>query len=220
MRRLIVFIGGLALATALPLQARAQGVYKSVGPDGKVVYTDQPPGSAQRHYSAPPPPPPRGAASKSAQDRTSGPRSKRATAGEPSPSGETGADADLEKAIIGALGYEDMVARTEALCVRTLPTSSGRYMDAAEGWKRRNGNFVSQARRALAADFEPTVRQLIESGVRSRNERTLSVVNEASATSRIRWCDRSAEEIAGGAMDIGGKPVLARPLLNYRPARS
>lgn len=212
----------------MPAMGLAQGVYKSIGPDGKVIYTDQPPGTAERSYATPgstKPAPKAPAARKGdygVQVETPPPafaNAKRATRQEPvappAPSADT-VDPSVEKAVIGVLGLEDVVRQMEALCVRTLPTSMKRYGGAVDGWKKRNDMIVFRARQVLADAFNPTMRNMIEVGIKSRNENTLAPVNNAPVAKRIEWCDKSSDDIARGTMDAFNKDKLSQPLATYR----
>lgn len=214
-----------AIAAALPV-AHAQGVYKTIGPDGKVVYSDQPPGSTGTKYGggAPAPAAPQRQAHAattraptSAESQAAGTHgAKKATAArrpEAAPSPEPATDPALEGAVIGVLGIEDVVRRTVDICLRTLPTSFKKYSAAAEQWNQRNAATVSQARRMQSQAFDATQRQLIESGIRNRNEGTMARVLEAPAATRISWCDRSVDAINNGVMDVHNKPKLTGPLM-------
>jgi hypothetical protein len=215
----------LALTIAHP-DANA-GVYKIVGPDGKVSFSDKPPPDAAttdkidviRTQTAP-----LSSAianSTSAASPSGSNTAPKGNAKSPLPSKESSSniaiasypDSAIEKAIIGVLGYEDLVRQTETLCVRTLPSSSQKYSGAADGWRSRNAALVTQARQALAAQFSSAQRQTIESGVRIKNNASLAPVDAAPTASRISWCDSSTDAIRGGTMDVHNKTNLSAPLL-------
>jgi hypothetical protein len=212
----------------------AQGIYKSIGPDGKVVYSDKPPGSATDKYDVvrAPASAPQARAGTGAVDQSAGvaePSSpgrhaaKRATRAEPSrsePPAEPAVDPAIEKAVIGVLGLEDLVLQTEDICIRALPTSMRKYGDAAAGWKQRNGAVVTQMRSVLSQAFVASQRQLIEAGVKSRNQQALSSVVNAPTASKIKWCDQSSDDINKGTLDPARKDNLASPLMNYRSRQS
>ncbi|TXG80513.1 MAG: DUF4124 domain-containing protein [Rhodocyclaceae bacterium] len=218
----IAFTTALAaiLILALNAAAHAQGVYKSIGPDGKVTYSDQPPSdrATRMDGSVAPAAPPGSSATEPAASRGTG--AKKAIAGSRPPAEATPAiqpvDPALESAIIGVLGYEDLVMRAEQICTRVLPTSYQRYGSAADSWKARNGSLVAQARRALTDTANATARQLIEVGIRNKNAGLLAQVEAAPAASKITWCDRSFDEIAKGVMDAHNNPKFMTPLANYR----
>ncbi len=206
---------------SLGTTAHAQGVYKSVGPDGKVTYSDQPPSDKAARIDggvAPVAPQAGTSATEPATSRSTG--AKKALAKSQPVAESTPAiqpvDPALESAIIGVLGYEDLVMRAEQICTRVLPTSYQRYGGAADSWKARNGPLVAQARRALTDTANATARQLIEAGIRNKNAGLLTQVEGAPAASRITWCDRSFDEIAKGVMDAQNNPKFMTPLANYR----
>jgi len=216
-----------AVLLVITAAAQAQGVYKTIGPDGKVIYTDTPPGGERTYSSTKPPAPaakaPTGPAAR-AGDASAPERSAYAKkAGRAEPAGAAPAPAvspnvqeskALERAVIGVLGLEDLVLRTEKLCNQTLPTSMGKYSGAVDGWKQRNGGAAAKARTVLADAFTSAERQLIETGLRFRNESTLTQVAQASAHQRIQWCDQSAGEINAGKLDP--KANLTGPIFGYR----
>jgi hypothetical protein len=192
--------------------AHAGEIYKSVGPDGKVVYSDRPatmppasnnvPEAREREPADAPPHPVRipKEAIHAAKPRDTAPVIARV-------------DPEMESAVIGVLGIEDLVRKTEDLCLRSVPTSFKRYSGAAEGWRLRNTSFVAQAHHVLETQFDSAHRQLMERGVDQRNVGVFSKVTTAPAASKISWCDRSIDEIKAGTMDFRNKDKLASPLM-------
>jgi hypothetical protein len=203
------------------------GVYKIISPDGKVSFSDKPPPDAAttdkidviRTQTAP-----------LSSAITNGASAALPSGGNELPKGHaksalsskesssslanaSNPDSAIGKAIIGVLGYEDLVRQTETLCVRTLPTSGPKYSGAAEGWRSRNAALVAQARQALAAQFSSTQRQAIESGIRIKNNAALAPVDATPTASRISWCDSSSDAIRGGTMDVHNKTNLSAPLM-------
>lgn len=232
--------GIFLLTMAVMASADCQTVYKSIGPDGKPVYSDRPPDSAETKYdvmrggafnqspaapaasaaSAPSTPPADAVETQPHRIRQAkkairaNPPADTAPVEQPA---AAKADLAVEKAVIGVLGMEDLVQRTETLCVGTLPTSYKRYSGAASGWKQRNGALVSQARNVLAQAFSAIDRQKIEFGIRAMNEKQLGPVIAAPMASKIKWCDNSSDEINSGVTDVHNRPNLSVPLMNYRP---
>lgn len=228
------------LAALLACSAQA-GIYKTVGPDGKITYSDHPPEAPDAKYDvvgksasarddanskAP-------AADPQAVVRTIG--DKRATGGKiagsavrvpdaqpvaaavPAPANSPSA---LEGAIIGVLGIEDIVRQTEDLCTKALPTSFGKYSQAASEWRRRNRVVVMQAHHAIAQGFNSgngaDTEQRIENAIRLKNQGMFQPILQASTADKIRWCDNSVDEIHAGSMDFAGKVKLTEPLRGFR----
>lgn len=217
----IALVPALLLALSAAVTAHAQGVYKSVGPDGKITYSDQPPSDKATRMDgggarvAPQVLP---AATEPGPSRSMD--AKKAAAGAQPAAGSAPAtqaiDPALESAIIGVLGYEDLVMRAEQICTRVLPASYQRYGGAADSWKARNAAVVALARRALTDTASATARQSIEAGIRNKNAGLLTQVESAPAASKINWCDRSFDEIARGVMDAHNNPKFSAPLAHYR----
>ena len=230
----LLALGGLNLNSA-----QAQVLYKSVGPDGKVVYSDQPPASNQYNVLSRPatasnpatatattPAPSNSTASNTDNTMLLKGQAKKALALAPAPVAPAPTttavtppkplDPALEGAVVGTLGVENLVTQTEKICLETLPTSFKRYSSATEGWQSRNADLVKQAKLALSKAFAASDRPLLQAAIAANNDNMLKRVKEADRYSRIKWCDQSSEEISIGKMDISSKPKLATPLLAYR----
>jgi hypothetical protein len=225
----------LALLIAVVGHAHAKEIYKVVGPDGKITFSDKPPADAvaSEKYaikdgpSTPVTAPGNSAAATTANSSATSAtglrksQAKQAIRGTtPEPSAEsstaraTAADPAVERAVIGVLGYEDLVGQSERICLSALPTSYGKYSAATDAWRGRNAAIVRQARKALANQFNSAQQQLIETGIRVRNTNSLAPVASAPSASKIKWCDSTSNEISNGAMDAFNKPNLSGPLAN------
>jgi hypothetical protein len=224
----------IVLAMTATCGTFAQPVYKTIGPDGKTVYSDKPPDSANTKttvINAPvqpsqtsattdaarrPPDAPVAATGITARKATAK-KAQRPEAPRNEAPAELALDPAVDKAMVGVMGMEDLVRQTEDLCLRTLPTSFKRYNTAAANWKQRNAAVVAQQRRVLSEAFDASKRQLIEAAVKAGNQKNLAPILNAPTFSKIKWCDQSSDEINSGVMDVHNKPNLASPLLNYRP---
>jgi hypothetical protein len=228
----------LILALAMTACGAYAQVYKSIGPDGKVVYSDKPPESANSKSSvistpAPASPPaavreparsPAASASITQEPAGTVPNKSRAKQAQrvdpprneaPAPTGPV-ADPALEKAVVGVMGIADLVVQMEDLCSRTLPTSFKKYNGAAAGWNQRNAAVVAQQRRVLSDAFDASQRQRLELAAKEKNQQTLAPVLTAPMASKIKWCDQSVDEINRGGMDVHNRPNLSSPLMGYR----
>ena len=210
--------------------ANAKSIYKSVGPDGKITYSDHPPenGDAVVDVAAGKEPAPADATRSAGiiplSTRPAG--AKKAIAVRPdtgAPAVDTGGVAPnlaLEGAIIGVLGIEDIVKHTEELCIKTLPTSLRKYSDAASDWRQRNAAIVTRAHQVLGKNFDVVYgagsEQRLQMAIRDKNVGMFEPIVIAPAAARIKWCDQSVEEMQNGAMDVYDKPKLSEPLLSYR----
>lgn len=203
------------------MTVQAQAIYKVVGPDGKVVFSDKPPADAsgdvsvieggfERKQSAPEAP--------AAVVTPPAPRvTKQASVAQPQPQPvQMVIDPALVGAVFGVMGFEDLVMQTERICIQTLPTSMTRYSGATQVWRQRNASVLVRYQQVLAKAITPTHRKQLEAEVKARNEKSLSPVVKAPAASRISWCDKSGDLIGKGDMDVHNKPALAGPLMSYR----
>jgi hypothetical protein len=218
----------------LPGVAAAQ-LYKIVGPDGKVTYSDRPPmianGAVQIIKSGgsvpladkPNAPDTAGAnvpAPAEAGRSTSGPwaakHAIRSEHGNGAPDLNEGAGrsrVNLLRGLRVVLGNMRLVEETSALCTSTLPTSFKQYDGAASLWKSRNGDVINQANAVLSAAFSASERAQLEMDARQTTDSMLQVVRNADTARRITWCDKSVGEMSSGALDLvrmGGVDVLMR----------
>lgn len=217
-------LGVSLLLVAAWSSAHAGPVYKIVGPDGRITFSDTPPaeaasgtyevvGSQGSAIPSPPPEQPHSADSRADEARVAAlappKQASRAVAlneiqSEPS--------AELEGAVIGVLGIEDIVKRTEEVCVETLPTSFSTYAAAVAAWQARNGAIVARAREVLASEFDAATGAALSAGLRLKNDGMFTPVRAASAAARISWCDESFASMGDGKMDVHGNPKLTAPL--------
>jgi hypothetical protein len=209
----------LAMGTAAGAQAQ---VYKSIGPDGKVVYTDKPP--AGTVVKPPPPRLPARSLEAAAKARAANPQGAAAAPVEPPPVAarqepERAARLDpvLDRALLRVMGYEDLLQRAEKVCLATIPTSAKKYGAAANSWKQRNAKILEQYRKVMAEGVTDVQRKSLEDRVQSTNEANMAIVVGGELAARIRWCDQSYGEIAGGKMDLHDEPAVSGPLMDYQP---
>lgn len=182
----------LAVSIAASLasaSAFAQSLYRSVGADGRVTYSDQAPAGAN------------GAPARPASQ---------------TPAASVPLDPALERAVTAVLMMEELVRQTETLCLKARPTAMSRYLAAYDGWRKRNGPMVRMAGRGLDDAFDPATRQAVREGIRIRQERQLAPVAAAGLAQRMSWCDQSADETAAGKLDVHDKPALSGPLAQAR----
>ena len=195
-------------------------ICKTVGADGSVTYTDRPAAAdCDGDMNAASPPAPSAPATSSQQSRAhaqpaAAKQSQVATAASSTPEAAPAeTNAAIEQSIVGIMGLDDLVQRSYDLCIGVLPTSMVRYGDAADGWRDRNNRSTLKARRALAQVFDSTQQRSIMDAVRLRNQKSLAAVSAAPKASQIKWCDETAAQIEGRALDA--KESLTQPLAIY-----
>ncbi|MGH8492833.1 MAG: DUF4124 domain-containing protein [Moraxellaceae bacterium] len=205
------------------MAVHAQPVYKTVGPDGKITFSDEPPAegktTALDGYGPALPKVPEKSASEraAAASRIAGDqyKAKQAQAGSPAAT-PAPLDPALGQAIVGVLGFEDLVRQMEKLCTTTLPISFRKYGDAAFDWRQRNADILKQARSAMAGVLNADQRQKFEKVVEDKTFQMMDPIVKAPTASRIQWCDQSADEINSGKLDPQKKPAWVSALAQAR----
>lgn len=221
----------LLLTTLLLLPApfaMAQAIYKVVGPDGKVTFSDKPDGEGAQAVDVKVPPSSRQSAAvdeapaySPAERAAEAYRAKRAAAAAPArttmpaPPQKATIQSDLLKAIMNTMALEDLVSQSERLCLQTLPTSFKRYSGATEGWGKRNEPALARYRKVLQTLTYDQRNKMTEL-VKQQTASVLTVVEKAPTYSRIKWCDQSVDELNQGKLDIARKPDLWGPLMQAR----
>jgi hypothetical protein len=179
-------------------------VYKVIGPDGKVSYTDRPPSEANANV----------------QVIRSGVAAPVSTAAPPAAPARQPLPSEWEKARLlpalrVVLGKTALVEGSMAICMETLPTSMQRYLLAQVSWKRRNDQILGNANAMLETVFAAERAQL-EEKLRASADLILQPVRQSEVPRRIAWCDRSVKEIEGDAFDLA-RNLSVTPLTRTPP---
>jgi len=210
MRRTVLTLCVLLLSTGASAQ-----VYKVVGADGKVTYTDRPPvdpgarTTLFRAGVAKPASPAPGAAGPAATVRPEGP----AGAGAPEQPNPT--PSELLRPIRTVLGRRVLVDRTMEMCGRMLPDGRGRYAQLQQDWHARNRELLAQLDGVLAREIPADIREGHEKWVDGMVRLQLGFAARMTPAGRHDWCEEQAGMIGGTAVnspDLPGSAVL----LGYR----
>lgn len=189
--------------------ASAGPVYKLVGPDGKITFSDKPslevPVDA---YGASGP----DAGKPVPEEAPVGFKVAEADATESRAEIRSAPSAAVESAVLGVLGIEDMVTRTTSLCAEAVPASADDYGAAVADWQSRNGALVARAHEILDTQFDPAAGSTLAAGLRANNDGMFAAVSAASAAARASWCDESFATMRDGKMDVRDNPKFAGPL--------
>ncbi|TFW22576.1 DUF4124 domain-containing protein [Massilia arenosa] len=226
----------------------AAQVYKSVGPDGKVTYSDRPPLEAsakvevlragvampapatpilpaQKAKPAPPQLDPHDeewgeeAPNQAATARVKQPA--RGTA--PPPAAPPAAKPVPAKELLApgvrsALGKKALFESSSSMCFGTGAIDKMFYARALEKWLSRNQSVISKAQTALANEFTPQERAAIEQTARTQAEAQLGWVSNQKARDLIQWCGDNANRIERGSADLQGEAGVSA-LMEFDPAR-
>ncbi|NHZ92944.1 DUF4124 domain-containing protein [Massilia sp. CCM 8733] len=204
-------------ATLICCAASAQQLYKTVGPDGKVTFSDRPQngeklkvsvmkGSVLRPVEGPVPPVPKiGPPSKGTGAHGAG--NGISAAGVPSP--------ELQHAVLVVSLMSEVAAKFEPVCSRAAPQNK-KFVTAANGWTQRNSSFIEKQRRALA-DMAPSRRTALQGEVAAKIHEAMTDVLAQGAAGQVRWCEKATIDMSGGANDVVNNAEVAMPLITYKP---
>jgi hypothetical protein len=190
--------------------AAAQQMYKTVGPDGKVTFSDRPQVDDKTKLSvmkvyqlhtleAPKPRP-----------AESAPVARRAP-GAPSPT----LTPEIEEAMVTVMGLADFGLRFESFC-NASPALAKSFMTANNDWKKRNAAAIDQQRRLLSNVVSPAKRaQLIELQKQSTSDEVVKLKPHSPAE-RKAWCEGVIAELNSGRSDVDKPAMMAIPIVPYR----
>ena len=201
----------LTVCCALGSPALAQQMYKSVGPDGKITFTDRPAVDSSVKLSV----------MKSNTLRALPPPVRKpelaARRRDPSPAVEDAVEItpEIEEAMISVMGLADFGRRFESFCDDT-PADAKAFTSAHYEWKKRNAAAIDQQKRLLTEVVSPVKRAyLVE-----RQQALLSdeIGKAAARTPAVRkeWCEGVIAELNSGRSDIDKPAMMAVPIVRYR----
>lgn len=197
----------LALVCALTQGPASAEIYKSLGPDGKVMYSNLPP--ASKHTPV--------AVLKSV-DGAPAPAIVR-TAGSAPQSGprNTGAEIlapDVVGAVANVMGMSHLISSARDFCVATMPASLKRYSNAALAWQLRNADVVAKKNRILSMSDRNLIAVALSGDMARMTEDMMRPIRQSGTAEKIKWCDTTIEAVDHGVLDLVGRASIA-PLMNY-----
>jgi hypothetical protein len=210
------------LAGAVQAQTPSPGpTYRSVGPDGKVTFTDRKPTDAQAHtrelghlvaaplvtantrpfdlHPATTPPP----ATRSDDD---GMRPPVDVSGKPFPPG-------LPDAILDVMVHQYFVQSLTETCGRLRPSLIERYQGGVLNWRSRNVEILEKSNHITFARFTAEQRDTLRATARARLEQIMPA-HDLPEADRTAWCDRMSTDLARHQFELVGDMRLA-PLLVF-----
>jgi hypothetical protein len=219
-----------ALACGVGLAATREplaDVYRIVGPDGKITYSDHPPkesGMRSTLVVRNPAsgvvvlPPPITAITPWASLSVDARRGIVPAV----PLGDTIASpwaitVPLVDSLSAVLARAELVRTMRQVCARNMPSAARAYDEAAGRWQERNSAVVFRAERVLESAFDGPRRNKIEANAHTRISPILTAVASASTEAKLQWCDQSVETIMHGALDLQGAGGAGAPVMSYTP---
>ena len=197
-------------------------MYKSVGPDGKITFSDKMSKDEKAKISVmrgnilrarEPELPALPAAVLPTPPKL---RAPVAAAGEDAAKSKAPPSAELETAVLAVMMLSEVARRFEPLCSPT-PAAAKQYGAAVNGWKQRNANFIERHTRVLMEVYSPHKRVEMQSKVGAKIDAAEREVKGLSQDWRNKWCKKAIQDMIGGANDIANDASLAVPLITNHP---
>ena len=224
-KRLLSTLLAAVLSAAAGSVAADGLVYKIVGPDGKITYSDRPPTDARQRASvvnraaasvALVMPPPITAITPWAS--LSGDARRGIVPA--LPLGETAASRSvvtyaLADALSSVFARAELVQTMRDICVRSAPSAYSAYDESARRWQERNAAVVAQAERVLQNAFDGPQRAKLQATAHTRLSGILTPLASSPVEAKILWCDASADALVKGALDMQGAASVAAPVTNF-----
>lgn len=203
----------LSLCLAVAHGALAQQMYKVIGADGKVTYSDRPQTdeksklSVMQSYTLRPVKPP-----KSAVDKTAIAKAKRDAANaQPA----VVVPPEIEDVMVTIMGLSAFGGRFEFFCSDN--EVDGRAFSAATlAWKQRNLLAIEQQRRLLMLVVSPARRAELMSREEKLLAEEIAKVSGRTSAGRKEWCDGVVAELNSGRSDIVNPVMMAIPITPYK----
>ena len=198
----------IALVCALTAGSASAEIYKTLGPDGKVMYSNLPPLSRSIPV----------AVLKSVDGAPASHTLVRTAGTAPQPESRNNGTETLAPDVVGAvanvMGMSHLVSSTRDFCVAILPASFRRYSSAAVAWQQRNAVVVAKKNRLLSMSDRNLMAAALSGDMARMTEEMMRPVKQSGTAEKIKWCDKTIEDVDRGLLDLAGRPSIA-PLMNY-----
>jgi hypothetical protein len=193
--------------------------YRSVGPDGRIIFSDRKPTDPQlrtrevgKTVYAPLLTPASGPfdlhpmASPQRPAATDGLAPPVDASGRPFPPG-------LPDAILDVLVHQFFVQSLVETCSRIRPDGAERYQAGVYNWRQRNIAILDKSNRVSFTRLSADQRDTLRSTGRARLA-ALMPADNASDADRMAWCDRMSTDLARRQFELVGDARVA-PLMAY-----
>jgi hypothetical protein len=179
---------GVALFV-LPLLGAAQ-VYKSVGPDGKVTYSDSPPEDAAKVESRP---------------------GIRARPRRP--------EEDPVQAALMVYASQVTVETFFKFCLKEVPESGSKVREARDKWHAQHAQLGERKLAILHDRFSVSELLLMARATEQENERVLGIVKRAPQSEKQKWCADAPAKFTSPTLCPAYNPTLVRTIMDYKPKK-
>jgi Domain of unknown function (DUF4124) len=166
--------------------AQAQ-VYKIVGPDGKVTYSDKPPEAA----------------------KDAAPLNIK---GAP-----TSDESDPLKAAVMVHAIDQTVEGFHQFCMQEEPSVAAAVAQAKEDWGRRHSALIGKARNIIQTALTPEQRYELTSTLRIAGGDVMQQLRQATKAQRTQLCKAWPQRSLSPELNLMGKLKLVDAVMNYKP---
>ncbi len=174
------------LACCLFAPFASGAVYKSIGPDGKVTYSDTPPAS--------------GSVDVSKEIRKRDPALK----------------LDPVKAAMAIYAKEVIVETAYRFCREQVPQSETRVRIARQAWMDRHAQLRAKKIVVLHDKFSTNELRALAVKAEAENERLLSTLRQAPLEERTKWCANAPKTFTTPEFDLAANQDLVDTIMNYK----
>lgn len=174
------------VAVLLSLPAFAGKVYKSVGSDGQVVYSEQPPADPD-------------------QAKTLDIRAQ-----------PTRAESDPVKAAMMVYAKSVVVESMTQWCAQEVPSTRLAVKQAHGAWGQRHATLIQRVTPILKDNLSVGQRSAIAAMTMKDTEAVLRQMSAAPEADRVKWCTEAPRRMAAPEMNLVGNLTLVNTIMGYR----
>lgn len=211
----------LLTALAMPFSA-AQQLFKVIGPDGKVTFSDKPPlqksgkVSVMHSYTLRP-----YVTALSPAELAEAAAAKKLAAAEQALDMPGTAQVvpvlstEVQDAMVTVMGQVEFSRRFYNFCNNGLAGAKA-FTQATRAWKERNAGPIGQQQRLLMEVVSPAKRDELQGKVAALLEEESAKIGGRSIKERQAWCAGVVAELNSGKADIVQPAMMAVPIVPYR----
>lgn len=207
----VVFISAACIDVVLGAGAAAQSMYKTVGPDGKVTFSDRPAIESASRLSV-------------LRSNNLVPVKAPGDKGEPrvtplprpaaTPSGAP-MTPQIEKTMANVMARAEFARHFYPIC-NTTQVAARAFTQAASGWKERNLAAIEHQRKLLMQVVSPAKRAEIQESVAAQIKADTAKVTARPAQERAHWCQEAIASMSDPATDINEPAMMAVAIVPYK----
>ena len=196
--------------------ATAQQLYKTIGPDGKVTFSDRPKVEEKSRLSVmhaytlrtvEPPQPVADLGGQSGKPALKRERWRGEAAAMLTPA--------LETSVVTILSLSAFGGRFEMFC-NGADTDARAFSVATLGWKQRNAEVVEHQKRILTVVLSPSKRAELVAREEVLLAEQLAKMSGRSTAARKEWCDAIVADLNSGRNDINNPALMAVAIVPYK----